>query len=65
MNMKTGEINGTRLIKNFAKVKGTKIATFAKEAFSSIPKVVMYGAGGAAVVARGYEMFDENEEEEE
>jgi hypothetical protein len=71
MNMKTGEINGTRLIKTFMETKGTKIATFVKKPFLnkdgvlSKQKILLYGVGGGAVATRGYEMFNQDEEEEE
>jgi len=67
MNMKTGEINGTRLIKRFMETKGTKLATFVKKPFLgkdgvlSKRKILLYGVGGAAVSTRGYQIFNEDE----
>ena len=59
-------LDGTiRKIKTFVETKGTQIATFTKDAISSTPKVLLYGAGGTAAVSRGYEMFNEDEELQE
>tara|TARA_R100001082_G_C4362538_1_gene160127 strand:+ start:102 stop:2750 length:2649 start_codon:yes stop_codon:yes gene_type:complete len=66
MNMKTGEINGTRLITNFMKTKGTQIATTVRRPFIdkktgnlSKKRILLYGVGAGAAGYRGLEMFNE------
>ena len=71
INMKTGEINGTRLITNFMKTKGTQIATTVKKPFIdketgnlSKKRILLYGVGAGTAGYRGLEIFNEDEEEQ-
>jgi len=71
INMKTGDINGTRLIKTFMETKGTQIATTVKKPFIdketgnlSKKRILLYGVGAGTVGYRGLEIFNEDEEEQ-